>query len=154
MFAVRICNYHFGKICVSHVTIMWSSCDCRWESFTMISLDITLAMMTQMTWVSFEMRLLIFLLLSSLPPSGDQDNYGWKIISTDVFRFPHNKGLLCSILGSFSHTCTHTHTLTVCMHSDRHLLLSVVLVGVGTQFITLALAIILMALLGMFNVHR
>ncbi|XP_003385405.1 PREDICTED: transmembrane 9 superfamily member 1-like [Amphimedon queenslandica] len=54
----------------------------------------------------------------------DQDNYGWKIISTDVFRFPQNKGLLSSII------------------------------GVGTQFITLSLAIILMALLGLFNVHR
>ena len=80
--------------------------------------------------------------LSFYPP-GDQDNYGWKIISTDVFRFPQNKGLLSSIIGPVDFTMnTHTHTL------------SSLFVGVGTQFITLSLAIILMALLGLFNVHR
>ena len=29
----------------------------------------------------------------------DQDDYGWKIINTDVFRFPPHKSLLCAILG-------------------------------------------------------
>ena len=29
----------------------------------------------------------------------DQDDYGWKIIHTDVFRFPPHKSLLCAILG-------------------------------------------------------
>jgi transmembrane 9 superfamily protein 1 len=29
----------------------------------------------------------------------DQDDYGWKIISTDVFRFPPHKSLLAAILG-------------------------------------------------------
>ena len=29
----------------------------------------------------------------------DQDDYGWKIIHADVFRFPVNRTLLCSILG-------------------------------------------------------
>ena len=29
----------------------------------------------------------------------DQDENGWKIIHTDVFRFPPYKTLLCSILG-------------------------------------------------------
>ncbi|XP_072306685.1 transmembrane 9 superfamily member 1 [Eucyclogobius newberryi] len=54
----------------------------------------------------------------------DQGDNGWKIIHTDVFRFPPYKSLLCAIL------------------------------GVGAQFLTLATGIILMALLGMFNVHR
>ena len=30
----------------------------------------------------------------------DQDDYGWKIIHTDVFRFPGHRALLCSILGN------------------------------------------------------
>ncbi|XP_053477406.1 transmembrane 9 superfamily member 1 [Ictalurus furcatus] len=54
----------------------------------------------------------------------DQGDNGWKIIHTDVFRFPSNKSLLCAVL------------------------------GVGAQFLTLATGIIIMALLGMFNVHR
>ncbi|XP_041092632.1 transmembrane 9 superfamily member 1 [Polyodon spathula] len=54
----------------------------------------------------------------------DQGDNGWKIIHTDVFRFPPYKSLLCSVL------------------------------GVGTQFLTLGTGIIVMALLGMFNVHR
>ena len=29
----------------------------------------------------------------------DQDENGWKIIHTDVFRFPPYKTLLCAILG-------------------------------------------------------
>ncbi|XP_065652076.1 transmembrane 9 superfamily member 1 isoform X2 [Hydra vulgaris] len=54
----------------------------------------------------------------------DQDDYGWKIIHADVFRFPVNRTLLCSILGN------------------------------GSQFLALCFGIIIMALLGMFNVHR
>ncbi|XP_064187298.1 transmembrane 9 superfamily member 1 isoform X1 [Anguilla rostrata] len=54
----------------------------------------------------------------------DQGDNGWKIIHTDVFRFPPYKSLLCAVL------------------------------GVGAQFLTLATGIIIMALLGMFNVHR
>uniref|UniRef100_W5LYE8 Transmembrane 9 superfamily member n=1 Tax=Lepisosteus oculatus TaxID=7918 RepID=W5LYE8_LEPOC len=54
----------------------------------------------------------------------DQGDNGWKIIHTDVFRFPSCKSLLCAVL------------------------------GVGAQFLTLATGIIVMALLGMFNVHR
>ncbi|XP_035287439.1 transmembrane 9 superfamily member 1-like [Anguilla anguilla] len=54
----------------------------------------------------------------------DQGDNGWKIIHTDVFRFPPYRSLLCAIL------------------------------GVGAQFLTLATAIIIMALLGMFKVHR
>ncbi|XP_064416458.1 transmembrane 9 superfamily member 1 [Latimeria chalumnae] len=54
----------------------------------------------------------------------DQGDNGWKIIHTDVFRFPPHKSLLCSVL------------------------------GVGTQFLTLGTGIIVMALMGMFNVHR
>ncbi|KAJ8406985.1 hypothetical protein AAFF_G00292610 [Aldrovandia affinis] len=54
----------------------------------------------------------------------DQGDNGWKIIHTDVFRFPRYKSLLCAIL------------------------------GVGAQFLTLATGIIVMALLGMFKAHR
>ncbi|XP_064652360.1 transmembrane 9 superfamily member 1-like [Lineus longissimus] len=54
----------------------------------------------------------------------DQDENGWKIIHTDVFRFPPQKSLFCAILGC------------------------------GSQFISIATGILLMALLGMFNVHR
>lgn len=54
----------------------------------------------------------------------DQDDYGWKIISTDVFRFPPHKSLLAAILGN------------------------------GSQFLALATFIILLALMGVFNVHR
>uniref|UniRef100_T1ITP6 Transmembrane 9 superfamily member n=1 Tax=Strigamia maritima TaxID=126957 RepID=T1ITP6_STRMM len=54
----------------------------------------------------------------------DNDEYGWKIIHTDVFRFPPNKNLFCAIL------------------------------GVGSQFLAIAFGIIAMALLGMFNVHK
>lgn len=54
----------------------------------------------------------------------DQGDNGWKIIHTDVFRFPPCKSLLCAVL------------------------------GVGAQFLTLATGIIVMALFGMFNVHH
>ncbi|XP_074656952.1 transmembrane 9 superfamily member 1-like [Tubulanus polymorphus] len=54
----------------------------------------------------------------------DPEENGWKIIHTDVFRFPPYKSLFCAIL------------------------------GVGSQFIAIATGIIVMALLGMFNVHH
>uniref|UniRef100_UPI00398F4DF7 transmembrane 9 superfamily member 1 n=1 Tax=Pristiophorus japonicus TaxID=55135 RepID=UPI00398F4DF7 len=54
----------------------------------------------------------------------DQADNGWKIIHTDVFRFPPRKSLLCAVL------------------------------GVGAQFLALGTGIIAMALMGMFNVHR
>ncbi|XP_066486518.1 transmembrane 9 superfamily member 1 [Tiliqua scincoides] len=54
----------------------------------------------------------------------DQGDNGWKIIHTDVFRFPACRSLLCAVL------------------------------GVGSQFLALGTGIIIMALLGMFNVHR
>ncbi|CAG5128195.1 unnamed protein product [Candidula unifasciata] len=54
----------------------------------------------------------------------DSDDNGWKIIRTDVFRYPPNKNLFCAIL------------------------------GVGSQFLALATGILLMAVAGMFNVHR
>lgn len=51
----------------------------------------------------------------------DQGDNGWKIIHTDVFRFPPYKSLLCAVLGvgaqfltlatgerSFPNTATHT----------------------------------------------
>lgn len=31
----------------------------------------------------------------------DQEENGWKIIHTDVFRFPAYKNLFCAILGKF-----------------------------------------------------
>lgn len=31
----------------------------------------------------------------------DQDDNGWKIIQTDVFRFPPSKNLFCAILGEY-----------------------------------------------------
>ena len=34
-------------------------------------------------------------------PLSLQDDYGWKIISTDVFRFPPHKSLLAAILGQW-----------------------------------------------------
>ncbi|XP_062993285.1 transmembrane 9 superfamily member 1 [Elgaria multicarinata webbii] len=61
---------------------------------------------------------------SSLGDDFDQGDNGWKIIHTDVFRFPAGRGLLCAVL------------------------------GVGSQFLALGTGIIVMALLGMFNVHR
>ncbi|ELT97180.1 hypothetical protein CAPTEDRAFT_172435 [Capitella teleta] len=54
----------------------------------------------------------------------DEDDNGWKIIHTDVFRFPGVKTLFCAIL------------------------------GVGVQFLTICTGVLLMAMLGMFNVHR
>jgi len=54
----------------------------------------------------------------------DDEDYGWKLISNDVFRFPPYKSLLCAFL------------------------------GVGTQFLFLGFGIILLAFFGLFNVHR
>ncbi|KAJ8311280.1 hypothetical protein KUTeg_011165 [Tegillarca granosa] len=54
----------------------------------------------------------------------DQEDNGWKIIHTDVFRPPACKGLFCAILGC------------------------------GCQFLALATGMMLMAIFGMFNVHR
>ncbi|XP_032827128.1 transmembrane 9 superfamily member 1 isoform X3 [Petromyzon marinus] len=54
----------------------------------------------------------------------DQGDNGWKIIHADVFRFPQHRSLLCAVL------------------------------GVGSQFLTLTTGILVMALMGMFNVHR
>lgn len=54
----------------------------------------------------------------------DQDDNGWKIVNTDVFRFPSHKSILSAILGN------------------------------GSQFLTLGFGIIFLALLGFFNVHR
>ncbi len=54
----------------------------------------------------------------------DDEDYGWKLISNDVFRFPKFKTLFCAVL------------------------------GVGIQFLALGFGILLMALLGLFNVHR
>lgn len=71
----------------------------------------------------------------------DHDNYGWKIISTDVFRFPPHKSLLCAIIGK--------DTLYIQSVSSLKFLL-----GNGSQFLALSVSIIVMALLGMFNVHR
>lgn len=53
----------------------------------------------------------------------DDDN-GWKIIHTDVFRFPAYKSLFCAIL------------------------------GVGSQLLSIGAGIIFMALFGMFKPHR
>ena len=36
----------------------------------------------------------------------DQEENGWKIVHTDVFRFPPYKSLLCSILGMKCAICT------------------------------------------------
>ncbi|XP_042896527.1 transmembrane 9 superfamily member 1 isoform X2 [Parasteatoda tepidariorum] len=52
------------------------------------------------------------------------DEYGWKIIRGDVFRFPPCRSLFCAIL------------------------------GVGSQFLSIALGIVIMALLDLFNVHK
>ncbi|XP_038603022.1 LOW QUALITY PROTEIN: transmembrane 9 superfamily member 1-like [Tachyglossus aculeatus] len=54
----------------------------------------------------------------------NQGEKGWKIIHTNVFRFLPHCGLLCAVL------------------------------GVGAQFLALGTGIIVMGLLGLFNVHR
>eukprot|EP01136_Pigoraptor_vietnamica_P024185 Opistho-1_new@76964 len=54
----------------------------------------------------------------------DASDYGWKLIHGDVFRFPTQKSLFCAILGA------------------------------GTQFLALATFLIVMAIIGLFNVHN
>jgi transmembrane 9 superfamily member 1 len=54
----------------------------------------------------------------------DDEDYGWKLISNDVFRFPPYKNLFCAVLGN------------------------------GAQFLALAGGILFMAMVGLFNVHR
>jgi transmembrane 9 superfamily protein 1 len=54
----------------------------------------------------------------------EDEDYGWKLISNDVFRFPKNKGLFCAVL------------------------------GVGSQFLSMVVGILFMALVGLFNVHH
>lgn len=54
----------------------------------------------------------------------EDEDYGWKLISNDVFRFPAYKSLFCSVI------------------------------GVGTQFLALSIGILFMAVIGLFNVHR
>ncbi|XP_077559660.1 transmembrane 9 superfamily member 1-like [Haemaphysalis longicornis] len=54
----------------------------------------------------------------------DVEEYGWKIIHADVFRFPPYKNLLCAIL------------------------------GVGTQFLCIAAGVLVLALTSVFNVHN
>jgi len=56
--------------------------------------------------------------------AGDPDEYGWKIIHSDVFRFPQNKMLFCAVL------------------------------GVGSQLICMATTIIVLALIGLLGTHR
>ncbi|KAL6062820.1 Transmembrane 9 superfamily member [Balamuthia mandrillaris] len=51
----------------------------------------------------------------------DEEDYGWKLIHGDVFRFPPNKNLFCAC------------------------------VGVGAQFLCVAIGILLLALAGMFH---
>jgi transmembrane 9 superfamily protein 1 len=55
--------------------------------------------------------------------SPEEEN-GWKIIHTDVFRFPNHRELFCSIL------------------------------GVGCQFLSIFIGLLVFAVLGMFSVHR
>lgn len=54
----------------------------------------------------------------------DDEDYGWKLISNDVFRFPPQKTFFCAMI------------------------------GVGTQFLALAFGILVLALMGLFNVHK
>ncbi|KAG1714192.1 Transmembrane 9 superfamily member 1 [Nymphon striatum] len=54
----------------------------------------------------------------------DGDDYGWKIIHTDVFRFPQNRTLFCAIL------------------------------GVGMQFLAIVFGIMMLALMGLFKAHN
>ncbi|KAI3385431.1 hypothetical protein SNEBB_010259 [Seison nebaliae] len=62
--------------------------------------------------------------LVKCPEDPEPDECGWKIIHTDVFRFPKHKIIFCSII------------------------------GVGAQFFVLVTGILLMTLFGLFNVHR
>eukprot|EP01117_Protostelium_nocturnum_P020659 TRINITY_DN9402_c0_g1_i1.p1 TRINITY_DN9402_c0_g1~~TRINITY_DN9402_c0_g1_i1.p1 ORF type:complete len:595 (-),score=198.20 TRINITY_DN9402_c0_g1_i1:66-1850(-) len=51
---------------------------------------------------------------------GEQEDYGWKLVHGDVFRFPPNKTLFCA------------------------------LVGLGVQFLTILFAILFLAIIGLF----
>jgi transmembrane 9 superfamily protein 1 len=42
----------------------------------------------------------------------DSDENGWKIIHTDVFRFPPQKNLFCAILGKY---CLFIGTVVICV---------------------------------------
>eukprot|EP00049_Salpingoeca_infusionum_P018821 m.358922 g.358922 ORF g.358922 m.358922 type:complete len:591 (-) comp18344_c0_seq1:231-2003(-) len=53
----------------------------------------------------------------------DEDQ-GWKMVSSDVFRFPRYRGILCAVVGN------------------------------GVQFIITVAALLFLALLGFFNLHR
>ncbi len=70
----------------------------------------------------------------------DQDDFGWKIISTDVFRYPPHKSILSAVLGEYP-ALVACITMFVCA-------------GNGSQFLALSVFIIILAILGMFNVHR
>lgn len=81
----------------------------------------------------------------------DQGDNGWKIIHTDVFRFPPFKSLLCAVLG------VGAQFLTLATGETRHRRSedASALLGVHeSQRVLFVPAIIIMALLGMFNVHR
>ena len=54
----------------------------------------------------------------------DPDEFGWKVLHGDVFRFPQHKSILCALLGN------------------------------GAQFLALAVGIIIMACFDMFNIHK
>lgn len=45
----------------------------------------------------------------------DQGDNGWKIIHTDVFRFPPYKSLLCAVLGVGAQFLTLATGKNVCM---------------------------------------
>lgn len=54
----------------------------------------------------------------------DVDEFGWKALHGDVFRFPPHKSILCAVLGN------------------------------GAQFLALGIGIVVMACFDMFNIHR
>eukprot|EP00117_Sycon_ciliatum_P021350 scpid61340/ scgid18742/ Transmembrane 9 superfamily member 1 len=57
-------------------------------------------------------------------PEEDMEDLGWKVLHGDVFRFPAHKSFLCALLGC------------------------------GTQFLTLAVGIVVMACFDLFNIHN
>lgn len=82
----------------------------------------------------------------------DQGDNGWKIIHTDVFRFPPYKSLLCAVLGvgaQFLTLATGAYLLSTARQepfrsrSPRR-----------NSACRCVLGIIVMALLGMFNAHH
>lgn len=58
--------------------------------------------------------------LTPHPPSPDEEDYGWKLIHGDVFRYPDHKMLLSALLGN------------------------------GVQFLVLTMALLLMHVVGVF----